>query len=183
MNKLSIFAIFAFLTFSTYVEDQDIYNTENTKLNFFQNVKTGWELKDLMESLQNKKSTLVDYSKSYSLSAINPSRDKFVIIRKFAAREYEGKIDMLNISDKEGGDHYPISQYGMTLVSVSDLGASSHNVILPNSLNYESVELNGENIFIRHSYGSTTTNFKELNCLWTLEKLSEKEILKRFKSL
>lgn len=153
------------------------------KLNFFKKEKTGWELTGLMEFLQNEQSTLIDYSKSYSLSAINPSKDKFVVVRKFAAREYEGKIDMLNTSDKEGGEHYPISQYGMTLVSVSDLGASSHNVILPNSLKYESVELNEEIIFINHSHGITTTNFKEINSLWTLENLDENEILNRFKSL
>jgi hypothetical protein len=153
------------------------------KLNFFKKEKTGWELIDLMEYLQNEQSILINYSESYSLSAINLTKDKFVVIRKFAAREYEGKIDMLNTSDKEGGEHYPISQYGMTLVSVSNLGASSYNVILPNSLKYESVELNGETIFINHSDGSTITNFQEINSLWTLENLMEKEILNRFKSL
>lgn len=152
------------------------------KLNFFKKAKTGWELTDLMDSLKNESSRLLDYTKSYSLSAINPTKDRFVVIRKFAAREFEGKIDMLNSSDTEGGEHYPISQFGMTLVSVSDSGASSHNVILPNSLDYENVELSGEVITINHSDGITITNFKEINNLWTLENLEDFEILKRFNS-
>jgi hypothetical protein len=153
------------------------------KLNFFKKAKTGWELTDLMDSLKNESSKLLDYTKSYSLSAINPTKDKFVIIRKFAAREFEGKIDMLNSSDIEGGEHYPISQFGMTLVSISDSGASSHNVILPNSLDYQKVELNEETITINHSDGITITNFKEINSLWTLENLEQYEILNRFNSL
>jgi len=56
-------------------------------------------------------------------------------------------------------------------------------VILPNSLNYDKVELNEETISINHSEGITTTNFTEINSLWTLENLEEKEILIRFKSL
>ncbi len=153
------------------------------KLNFFKKTKTGWELTDLMDSLKNESSKLLDYTKSYSLSAINLTKDRFVVIRKFAAREFEGKIDMLNSSDTEGGEHYPISQFGMTLVSVSDSGALSHNVILPNSLDYVNVELSGEIITINHSEGITITNFKEINNLWTLENLQEFEILKRFNSL
>ena len=153
------------------------------KLNFFKKAKTGWELTDLMYSLEKVDSKLLDYTKSYSLSAINHKRDRFVVIRKFAAREFEGKIDMLNSSDTEGSEHFPISQFGMTLVSVSDSGASSHNVILPNSLDYEKVELSGETITINHSDGITITNFKEINNLWTFENLEESEILKRFNSL
>lgn len=153
------------------------------KLNFFKKTKTGWELTDLMDSLKNESSKLLDYTKSYSLSAINPAKDRFVVIRKFAAREFEGKIDMFNSSDIYGGEHYPISHFGMTLVSVSDSGASSHNVILPNSLGYEKVELNDETITINHSDGITITNFKEINSLWTLENLEEYEILNRFNSL
>ncbi len=153
------------------------------KLNFFKKAKTGWEMTDLMDSLEKEKSKLLDYTKSYSLSAINLEKDRFVVIRKFAAREFEGKIDMLNSSDTEGGEHYPISQFGMTLVSVSDSGALSHNVILPNSLDYEKIELCGEIITINHSDGITITNFKEINNLWTFENLEESEILKRFNSL
>ena len=153
------------------------------KLNFFKKKKTGWELDDLLNSLQEKQADLIEYSKDYPLSALSPSQDRFVIIRKFAAREFEGKIDMLNASDVEGGNHYPISQSGMTLVSISDFGASSHNVILPNSLTYERVELTGETISIHHSKGITTTNFKELDSLWTIEGLEEEEILNRFNSL
>ena len=154
------------------------------KLNFFKKAKTGWELTDLMDSLKKENSKLLNYTESYPLSSVNPERDKFVVIRKFAAREFEGKIDMLNSSDTEGGEHFPISQFGMTLVSVSDSGASSHNVILPNSLDYKKVELNGERITINHSDGITVTNFKEINNnLWTFENLEESEILKRFNSL
>lgn len=116
---------------------------------------TGWELTDLMDILQKDPSRLADYVKSYALGALNSSRNRFVIIRKFAAREFEGKIDMLNGSDKEGGEYYPISQFGMTLVEVSDAGASSHNVILPNLLKYEKVEFKEETIFIYHSEGIT----------------------------
>lgn len=153
------------------------------KLNFFKKAKTGWELTDLMDFLKNESSKLLDYTKSYSLSAINHERERFIVIRKFAAREFEGKIDMLNSSDTEGGEHFPISQFGMTLVSVSDTGAASHNVILPNSLDYEKVELSGEVITITHSDGITITNFKEINNLWTFENLEESEILNRFNSL
>lgn len=153
------------------------------KLNFFKKAKTGWELSDLMDSLKNESSKLLDYIKTYSLSAINPTKDRFIVIRKFASREFEGKIDMLNSSNTKGGEHFPISQFGMTLVSISDSGASSHNVILPNSLDYQKVELNGETITINHSDGITITNFKEINNLWTLENLEESEILNRFNSL
>lgn len=145
--------------------------------------KTGWELKDFTNLILNEKKKLNDYCKSYPLSAINLPKDRFVVIRKFAAREYEGKIDMLNLSDVEASEHYPISQSGMTLVFESEFGASSSNVILPNSLNYHSVELKGETIIIKHSNGQTTTNFKEIKSLWTLEKFEEKEILNRFNSL
>jgi hypothetical protein len=145
--------------------------------------KTGWELTNLMDLLQNGQSELLKYSNLYSLSAINPLRNRFVIIRKFAARVFEGNIDMLNSPYFEGGEHYQIPQYGMTLVSVTDSGASSRNVILPNGLQYESLELNGEVISIHHSGGVTTTNFKEINSLWTIENLKEEEILKRFNSL
>lgn len=153
------------------------------KLNFFKKTKTGWELHDLIDSLKNESSKLLDYTKSYSLSAINTNRERFVVIRKFAAREFEGKIDMLNSSDTKGSEHFPISQFGMTLVSISDSGASSHNVILPNSLDYHKVELNGETIRINHSDGITITNFKEINSLWTLKNLEQSEILNRFNSL
>jgi len=153
------------------------------KLNFFKKKKTGWELTDFIDLLQNEPSKLLEYSKSYSLCAINPSKNRFVVIRKFAAREDDGKINMLNSSDVKRGKHYPISHFGMTLVSVSDLGASSHNVILPNSLDYKKVELNEEVITINHSKGVTITNFKEINILWTLENFEESEILSRFKSL
>lgn len=153
------------------------------KLNPFKKKQTGWEVKDLMHSLQNEPSALLHYSKLHRLSAINSLNDRFVVIRKFAARESDGKIDMLNSPARDGGEHYPISQFGMTLVSVSDSGASCHNVILPNSLDYKSVELSGETISIHHSNGTTVTNFKEINCLWTLENLEETEILRRFTSL
>lgn len=153
------------------------------ELNFFNTGKTGWELNNLMDLLQNEQSKLIDYTKSYSLSAINPSEDRFVIMRKFAAREYEGKINMLNLSDFEGGEHYPKSQFGMTLVSALKPGASSHNVILPNSLDYKGLDLHGETISIIHAKGITITNFKEINSLWPVENLEEKEILNRFNSL
>jgi len=153
------------------------------KLNFFKKKKTGWELTDLIDLLQNEQSELVDYTKSYSLSAINSLKNRFVIIRKFASRDYDGKIDMLNSPDIKGGEHYPISQFGMTLVSVSSSGASSHNVILPNSLDYDKLELNGETISINHSDGITVTNFEEINSLWTLENIEASEILNRFNSL
>ncbi len=153
------------------------------RLNFFKKPKTGWELTDLMDSLKNESPRLLDFAKSYSLSAINAARDRFVVIRRFAAREYEGKIDMLNASATEGGEHFPIAQFGMTLVSVSDAGTSSHNVILPNSLDYAQVDLEGETITINHSDGITITNFKEINSLWTLENLAEHEIRSRFNSL
>lgn len=153
------------------------------KLNFFKKAKTGWELTDLMDSLKNESSKLLNYTKSYSLSAINPSKDRFIVIRKFAARELEGKIDMLNSSNSKGSEYFPNSQFGMTLVSISGSGTTSHNVILPNSLDYQNVELNGETITIHHSEGITITNFREINSLWTLENLEESEILNRFNSL
>lgn len=153
------------------------------KLNFFKKAKTGWELTDLMDSLKNESSKLLNYTKSYSLSAINPSKDRFIVIRKFAAREFEGKIDMLNSSNTKGSEHFLNSQFGMTLVSFSGSGTTSQNVILPNSLDYQKVELNGETITIHHSGGITITNFREINSLWTLENLEESEILNRFNSL
>jgi len=88
------------------------------KLNFFKKKKTGWELSRLIDLLQNEQLKLLNYSKSYSLCSINSSKDKFVVIRKFAAREFEGKIDMLNSSDIEGGEQYPISQFGMPLIFI-----------------------------------------------------------------
>lgn len=153
------------------------------KLNFFKKPKTGWELTDLMNSLRNESSKLLEYTKTYSLSSINPTKDRFVIIRRFAARESEGKIAILNLSYSEGGEHNSISQFGMTLVSLSDSGASSYNVILPNTLDYKSVDLKGETITIRYSTGTTITNFKEIKSLWTFENLDEKEILNRFNLL
>ena len=53
------------------------------KLNFFKKAKTGWELTDLMYSLEKEDSKLLDYTKSYSLSAINHKRDRFVVITYF----------------------------------------------------------------------------------------------------
>lgn len=138
---------------------------------------------DLIDSLQNAKAQLLDYSKAYALSAMNASMDRFVIIPKFAARKRDGEIDMLNSSDIEGGEHYPISQFGMTLVEDSGIATSSQNIVLPNALNYEHVEWNGDVISIHHSNGITTTNFSEISSLWTFESLEEKEILNRFNSL
>ncbi len=153
------------------------------KLHFFKKRKTGWELPSLTYLIKTHPAKFKSYVKTYPLSALNVSKTKFVIIRKFAAREFEGKIDMLNAPDTEGGEHYPISHFGMVLVAVSDDGVSGHNVILPNDLKYERVELDGETLFIHHSKGITATNFKELNSLWTLENFSEEEILARFDAL
>lgn len=153
------------------------------KLNFFKKKKTGWELSNLLDLIQNRPSELLNYSKSYPLCALNLSKNRFCIIRRFAARKVDGKIDTLNAPDFKGGEHYPIQHYGMTLISISKTGSSSHNVLLPSSLEFKKVELIGETLFIYHSNGLTTTNFKEINCLWTLHKLQEDEILNRFESL
>ena len=172
-----------------YLEVVNMIRLKNKKmkLNFFNKKKTGWEIKDLMDSLKMARNglnnELLDFSKSYPLSSINPNRDRFIVIRKFSAREFDDKIDMLNASNVEASEHHPISQYGMTLVSNSDKGSSSHNVILPNSLMYKKVELMNDIITIYHSRGITTTNFNEINCLWTLKNLSVQEIENRFNDL
>lgn len=157
------------------------------KLNFLKKKKTGWELSSLIGLLEkeqeNSHNELLDYCNSNPLCSINSNKNKFIIIRKFASRELDGKIEMLNLSGKKGSKYHPISQYGMTLVSNADSGSSSHNVILPNSLEYKKVELIDDTIIIHNTKGVTITNFKEINCLWTLESLSEKEIEKRFNGL
>lgn len=145
-----------------------------------QQEKAGWELDDLINLLKNDKPKLQEYVNSYPLSAISPTGDRFAVIREFAARELDGRIDMLNAPAGHWQEHYPIFHYGMTLTHLSKSGLSSHNIILPNTLNYKRLSLEGEEISNTHSEGLTITNIQEIDCLWTLE---EQEILFRFKSL
>ncbi len=148
---------------------------------------TGWEIDDLTSAIsdeyQGKSNELTALSNSYPLSAINAEKDHFIVIRKFSARVFEGKIDMLNQSYLKASEHYPIAHFGMTLVSYSDDCSSSSNVIFPNSLTYEKVALKGDTITIFHSEGTTVTNFEELNSLWTFDNLSTQEILDQFNGL
>lgn len=147
-------------------------------------ILTGWEIENLGDVLKNTPIDLKEYSQSYNQCALSTSQDEFVIIRKFASRVFDGKVNMLNTSDVNGGEYYPISHYGMTIVSKSKDMTSSHNIVLPNDLVYSRVELDGSILRIFHSDGVTETNFSEINKqLWVFEDLEEKEILKRFMSL
>lgn len=147
----------------------------------------GWEHPDLMNLLKSEirseSRTLSDYVQTNPLAAINQNKDKFVIIRKFSSRIFDEKVDMLNQNPEEGGDHYPIPHFGMTLVLASLDYARSYNVYLPNRLKYKSVEILSDIIIIDYINGETTTNFDELNMLRTFPKLSEDEILREYEKL
>ncbi len=64
----------------------------------------------------------------------------------------------------------------MTLVEISKHGASSGNVILPDTIEYKSIRFDSDTILIEETNGLTKTNFQELNKLWTLDQFSETEI-------
>ncbi|SFT39806.1 hypothetical protein SAMN05216474_0336 [Lishizhenia tianjinensis] len=153
------------------------------KLYFFNKKKNGWELPDLLALLEKKPSKLEKYSKSYALSALNLAKDRFVIIRKYAAREMNGKIEMLNAHEYYDQENFPLSQYGMTLISISEHGASSQNIFLPNSLKYAKLSMDKDTITLHHTKGTTTTNYEELHKLGSIENLTQKEILNRFNTL
>ncbi len=70
-------------------------------MNYFRKKKyNGWEIDDLLTQikLENEKKSdkLTTYCKKYDLAAINESKDKIVVIRKFSCNILDNKIDLYN---------------------------------------------------------------------------------------
>lgn len=143
--------------------------------NFKKKKYDGWEFEDLLTEIklefEHKSNRLTTYCKKNNLATINDSKDKFVVIRKFSCNIIDDKIDLYNCKPDNLSEHW-----GMTLVEINKHGASSGNVILPDTIEYKSIQLNSDTILIEETDGLTKTNFQELNKLWTLEQFSETEI-------
>jgi hypothetical protein len=151
--------------------------------NFFKKKPTGWEIPDLMGSLQrelaDRQGTLKAYANGNPLAALSEDNRHFVVIRDFDFHDRQGKIDLLNARPEAGQGHK-----GMTLVNCGpNGGASAINVLLPAELQYTKVALEGPVIHIYHGKEKATTNFQEINRLWAIEPLTEAEILQLFRSL
>lgn len=135
----------------------------------------GWEFEDLLTEIkleyEQKSDKLSKYCKKNHLASINGSKDKFVVIRKFSCNIIDKKIDLYNCKPDNLSEHW-----GMTLVEINKHGASSGNVILPDTIEYKSIRFDGDTLLIEETDGLTKTNFQELNKLWTLEQFSETEI-------
>ncbi len=149
--------------------------------------KVGWEISSLTQALLDehggKEITLTEYCKSNPLSAINIVKNKFILIRKYKARVFQKKIQILNAPNLGESDYYPLEQPGLVLVDCDSKGASEYYVGLPVSLTYKKVTLKNDTITIHHSEGETVTNFKEIRKLQSFVDLSEQEMLDNFKRL
>lgn len=143
--------------------------------NFKKKKYNRWEFEDLLTEIkleyEQKSDKLTTYCKKNDLASINDSKDKFVVIRKFSCNIFCEKIDLYNCKPDNLSEHW-----GMTLVEINKHGVSSGNVILPDTIEYKSIQFDGDTILIEATDGLTKTNFQELNKLWTLEQFSETEI-------
>jgi len=140
---------------------------------------TGWEVSNLTEALraefENKSNALYKFTKSYPLAAISLDRNYFVVMRDYLCNTVDDKQNMLNAAAENEESHK-----GMTLVRILGDAVHARNVILPKGINYRKLELDGDIISIFFDDGKITTNFQEINKLWTFYKLSESEILETF---
>lgn len=143
---------------------------------------TGWDTPDLAQCLMSEPkgeiSGLDEFLIQFPLAALSADKKHFVVIRDFAFHITKGKIDMTNAKATDENAHK-----GMTLVTANEDGGNIFNVILPDELEYNKVQVVGREIHICHGNERTITNAQELRKLWSFNKLSEPEILQIFQSL